>query len=92
MDDLTEAQQICELVAVYYAERGLVMPKSDWEDCKALLKAERERNYIPENSMWVSEYVPKPVKPDFGTPEFWAYMRKQKKERLAREAAAKQTK
>jgi hypothetical protein len=92
MDDQTEAEQIFELVAVYYAERGMPIPKQDLADCKALLKAERERNYLPESSIWLKDYVPKPPKPDFGTPEFWAYMRKQKKERLAREAAAKATK
>lgn len=85
----SQAEQICELVAEYYAEKGLSMPKSDWEDCKILLKAERLRNYEPEGWEWMKEYAPKPPKPEFGTPEFWAYMRKQKKERLAREAQAK---
>jgi hypothetical protein len=89
MDDQTEAEQIFELVAVYYADRGIPIPKKDLADCKALLKAERERNYVPEMWAWMKDYDPKPPKPDFGTPEFWAYMRKQKKERLAREAAAK---
>jgi len=42
--------------------------------------------------VWMNDYVPKPQKPEFGTPEFWAYMRKQKKERLAKEAAAKASK
>lgn len=89
MDDQTEAEQIFELVAVYYADLGMPIPKQDLADCKALLKAERERNYVPEMWAWMKDYDPKPPKPDFGTPEFWAYMRKQKKERLAREAAAK---
>ena len=88
MDDQTEAEQIFELVAVYYADRGLPIPKQDLADCKALMKAERERGYLPESTIWLKDYVPKPPKPDFGTPEFWAYMRKQKKERLAREALA----
>ena len=92
MEDQTEAEQIFELVAVYYADRGLPIPKQDLIDCKALLKAERDRNYVHEQWIWLKDYVPKPQKPDFGTPEFWAFMRKQKKERLAREAAAKVSK
>lgn len=89
MDDLTPAQQICELVAIYYAERGQTIPPEEWVFCKAELVAERKRNYMPEGWDQFKDYVPKPPKPDFGTPEFWAYMRKQKKERLAKEAAAK---
>ena len=89
MDDQTEAEQIFELVAVYYADRGLPIPKKDIADCKALMKAERERNYVPEAWAWLKDYVPKEAKPEFGTKEFWAYMRKQKKDRLAREALAK---
>ena len=54
------------------------MPKAVWEDCKALLRAERERNYEPEGWDWIKDYSPKPRKPDFGTPEFWAYHRAKK--------------
>jgi len=85
----TQAEQICELLAEYYSEKDIPMPKAVWEDCKVLLRAERERNYEPEGWDWIKDYSPKPRKPDFGTPEFWAYMRRQKKERLEREAKAK---
>ena len=44
---------------------------------------------MPEGWAWLKDYVPKEAKPEFGTKEFWAYMRKQKKDRLAREALAK---
>jgi hypothetical protein len=85
----TPAEQICEMVAEYYANLGIPMPKSDWEDCKTLLRAERARNYEPEGWEWLKDYKPKQAKPEFGTPEFWSYMRKQKKERLAAEAQSK---
>ena len=90
MGDQTPAEEICELVAVYYADRGESIPAKEWAYCKAELKAERERKGLPESWVWIKEYMAKPLKeakPEFGTPEFWAYMRKQKKERLAAEAA-----
>lgn len=90
MCDQTPAEEICELVAVYYADRGESIPAKEWAYCKAELKAERDRKGLPESWVFLKEYMATPLKetkPEFGTPEFWAYMRKQKKERLAAEAA-----
>jgi len=90
MSDPTPAEEICELVSVYYAERGESIPPKEWAYCKAELKAERDRKGVPESWVFLKEYMATPLKeakPEFGTPEFWSYMRKQKKERLAAEAA-----
>ena len=89
MCDQTPAEEICELVAVYYADRGESIPAKEWAYCRAELKAERDRKGLPESWVFLNDYIAtkKEAKPEFGTPEFWAYMRKQKKERLAAEAA-----
>lgn len=88
---VTLGQEVDAALAEWYGYRGLPVPPDEVGLGAKIDAEERERfraeigNY--EKGLAAAEAAPAGAKPEFGTPEFWAWARKRKKEKDAERAA-----
>ena len=75
-----------EGMRVWYAERGQEIPEEDLEFYRQMRLAEAEAATKAEAA--TANPVVSDTKPEFGTPEFWAWARRRKAEKNAELAAA----
>lgn len=84
---ITLGEEVEQAMTEWYACRGLPLPKED-EGIGARIDAEQRAIFEKEwkeydDVLKKQEEAPAGEKPEFGTPEFWAWARKRKKEKEA---------
>lgn len=85
--ELTVEEQAYEDVKAYFAWLGKPVPAEEIAWCQEAIRLEAEAMARPPP---VFEPPPRPAideKPEYGTPEFWAWCRRTKKDREAKKAA-----
>lgn len=85
--ELTVEEQAYEDVKAYFAEQGKPVPPEDIIWCQEAIRLEAEALARPPPIF--DAPMPKPIdeRPEYGTPEFWAWCRRTKKDREAKKAA-----
>ena len=72
----------------WYAARGQEVPAADLEMCRQMREAEKVAEKLNDAIAERAAEKAEEVKPEFGTPAFWAWARKRKAEKNAERAAA----
>jgi hypothetical protein len=87
---ITLGEEVDQAIAEWYCSRGLQIPKDEMGIGKRIDAEERARfqNEMKEYDQALKEQADAPAgaKPEFGTPEFWAWARKRKLEKEAERA------
>jgi hypothetical protein len=82
---LPPTDEVEDAVRIWYAARGQEVPAADLEMCRVMREAEAKAEAKAEAAVVV--IVAPSEKPEFGTPEFWAWARAKRAAENAERAA-----
>lgn len=85
--ELTVEEQAYEDVKSYFAWLGKAVPTEEIAWCEEAIRLEAEVLARPPPVFEAPPRVATDEKPEYGTPEFWAWCRRTKKDREAKKAA-----
>lgn len=90
--DLLPSEEVLQILEEYCRTKGIPVPKEDYDACMEEIHKEREARDNPTEPEYTPAPPSAPVRPEYGTPDYWKWWWKTKPERDAKKKAEQDAK